>query len=211
MNDLLLSMMSNLSQLFGGSMGWTILVLSLAVRFALLPLTLHLARKMLANQRKIKALQPQVDEIKARLAGQPQQMMAAMSKLYQDNGAKFIDGSSLMGALVQLPVFGLMYKAIDNVAGSGGSFLWVRNLGTPDVLLTGLVLGLTALSAYYFPSMGGNAQTLMVIVQVAVTALFIWKLSAGLGLYWLGSSMVGAIQTLVLQFDQRRAARSQAV
>jgi YidC/Oxa1 family membrane protein insertase len=206
MNDLLLSMMSNLSQLFGGNMGWTILALSLAVRFALLPLTLHLARKMLANQRKIKALQPQADEIKTRLAAQPQQMMSAIAKLYQDNGAKLIDGSSMMGALVQLPVFGLMYKAIDNVAATGGPFLWIRNLGTPDVLLTGLVLALTALSTYYFPSMGGNAQTFVVIVQVAITALFIWKLSAGLGLYWLGSSFVGAIQTLVLRFEQRRAA-----
>ncbi len=205
MNDLLLSMMSNLSQLFGGNMGWTILFLSLAVRFALLPLTLHLARKMLANPRKIKALQPQVDEIRTRLASQPQQMMAAMSKLYQDNGAKFIDASSLVGGLVQLPVFGLMYTAIGNVAAGSGSFLWVRNLANPDLLLTGLVLAITALSSYYFPSMGGNAQTMMVIVQVVVTGLFIWKLSAALGLYWLGSSVVGAIQTVVLRLEQRRA------
>lgn len=207
MNELLLAMMSNLSQLFGGNMGWTILVLSLAVRFALLPLTLHLARKMLANQRKVKALQPQVDDIKARLAAQPQQMMAAMSKLYQDNGARLMDGSSLLGALVQLPVFGVMYQAISSVAGNGGAFLWIRNLATPDVLLTGAVLALTALSAYFFPSMGGNAQTVMIILQLAVTALFIWKLSAALGLYWLGSSVVGAIQTLVLRMEQRRAAR----
>lgn len=211
MNDLLLSMMSNLSQVFGGNMGWTILALSLGVRFALLPLTLHLARKMLDNQRKIKALQPQADEIKARLAGQAQQMMAAMKKLYQDNGAKFIDGSSLMGALVQLPVFGLMYQAISNVAASGGPFLWVRNLATPDLPLTGLVLAFTALAAYYFPSMGGNAQTLMMIVQVAVTALFIWKLSAALGLYWLGSSFAGGVQTLALRIEQRRANSPQAV
>ncbi len=206
MNDLLLAMMSNLSQLFGGNMGWTILILSCAVRFALLPLTLHLARKMLANTRKIKALQPQVDEIKARLAGQPQQMMAEVSKLYQDNGAKFIDASSMMGALIQVPVFGLMYTAIGNVAPGGGSFLWVRNLANPDLLLTGLVLAITALSSYYFPSMGGNAQTMMVIAQVVITGLFIWKLSAALGLYWLGSSIVGGVQTVVLQLEQRRAA-----
>ncbi len=206
MNELFVAMMSTLSQLFGGSMGWTILAVSLGVRFALLPLTLHLARKMMANQRKVKALQPQVDEIKTRLAAQPKEMLSAISALYQANGAKLVDVSSLMGAFVQLPVFAIMYNGIGKVAASGGPFLWIRSLGTPDVLLTGLVLALTAVASYYMPAMGGNAQIVMVVVQLAITALFIWKLSAALGLYWLGSAFVSAIQTLVLRFEQRRIA-----
>ena len=47
MNDMLASTMDQFSLLFGGNMGWAILVLALAVRLALLPLTLHLSRRML--------------------------------------------------------------------------------------------------------------------------------------------------------------------
>ena len=92
-------------------MGWATLALALLVRLALLPLTLHLARRMLANQRKVQALQPQVDAIKARLADRPAEMFAAVSALYKENGARVFDRSSLLGLLVQLPVFGLLYKS----------------------------------------------------------------------------------------------------
>lgn len=208
MTDQLLLLMSNLAGLFHGSLGWAILALSLAVRLALLPLTLNFARKMQANQQKVKALQPQLDAIKARLHDQPQQMMAEVSALYQANGVKLFDRSSLMGILIQMPVFGLMYSAISKVSAQGGPFLWLKNLASPDTLLTAIVLAVTAISAYYMPSAGGTAQTMMIVIQVIVTALFIWKLSAGLGLYWLASGSVGLLQSLMLRFEQRRRSAS---
>lgn len=204
MNDLLASAMSRFSLLFDGNMGWTILVLALSVRLALLPLTLHLSRKMLANGEKIKALQPQADAIKARLAAQPAEMFAAISALYKANGAHVIDRSSFIGLLVQLPVFGLLYKAITNASSGAGPFLWMKNLATPDAAVTGIVLLLTAVSAYYFPSATGGPAMLMVAVQVLVTAFILWKLSAGLGLYWVASASVSAVQTFVLRCERRR-------
>ena len=202
MNELLAASMTSLASLFDGSMGWAILAVSLAVRLALLPLTLHLARKMLANQAKIKVLQPRVNAIKERLAKKPQEMMAAISELYRENGAYLLDRSSLFGALAQLPVFGLLYKAIDNVSSQTGSFLWIKSLATPDALVTMIILVMTAVSTYYFPS-AADAPTFMIFIQVAFTAFIVWKLSAGLGLYWAASSLVGAVQTFVLRFEQR--------
>jgi membrane protein insertase Oxa1/YidC/SpoIIIJ len=52
--------MSGLAVLFDGNMGWAILALALAVRLALLPLSLHLARRMRSNQEIIASLEPQV-------------------------------------------------------------------------------------------------------------------------------------------------------
>lgn len=88
MNDTLAALMSSLASLLDGSMGWAILLLALAVRLALLPLTLHLSRRMLANQQKMKALQPEVDAIKARLKDDPRQMFAAVSALYGDTASR---------------------------------------------------------------------------------------------------------------------------
>ncbi len=206
MNEMLAWVMSGLAVQFDGNMGWAILVLALAIRLALLPLTLHLARRMRANQRIVQSLQPQVEAIKARLADKPAEMFAAISALYKANGASLFDRSTLIGALVQMPVFALVYKAIGNASAGAGPFLWMKSLATPDVLLSGVVLILTALSAYYMPSAAPDKAMLMVLIQVAVTALILWKLSAGVGLYWAASAFVSAVQTFLLRYEQRRVA-----
>ncbi|HAV36208.1 MAG TPA: hypothetical protein DCX52_07585 [Massilia sp.] len=204
MNEILASAMTQLSMLFNGNMGWTILALALVVRLALFPLTLHLSRRMLANQQKIKTLQPQVDAIKARLASDPKAMFAAISALYKENDARMLDRSSLLGALVQLPVFGLLYKAITNA--SSGSFLWIRNLASPDTALTLVVLALTAVAAYYAPTTAADTAMVMMAVQILVTAFILWKLAAGVGLYWAVSAFTSVVQSLVLRYEQRRFA-----
>jgi YidC/Oxa1 family membrane protein insertase len=205
MNDILASAMTQLSILFNGNMGWTILALALVVRLALFPLTLHLSRRMLSNQEKIKALQPQVDAIKARLASDPKAMFAAISALYKGNGAHILDRSSLLGALVQLPVFGLLYKAITNA--SSGSFLWMKSLASPDTVLTLIVLVLTAVAAYYAPSTAADTAMVMMALQILVTAFILWKLAAGVGLYWAVSAVITLVQNLVLRAENRRLAR----
>ena len=208
MNELLGGLMSSLASLFEGNMGWAILLLALAVRLALLPLTLHLSRRMLVNQRKIRDLQPQVDVIRERLNHDPQAMFAAVSDLYRQNGAHVIDRFSILGALVQLPVFGLLYKTVSNASAAGGSFLWMRNLASSDAALTAIVLVLTGIAAYYVPSGAHPPATLMIAAQIAITAMFIWKMSAGLSLYWVASSGVSIIQNAVLRREQKRALQS---
>jgi YidC/Oxa1 family membrane protein insertase len=208
MNETLASLMSFLASLFDGSMGWAILCLALTVRFALLPLTLHLSRKALVNQQKIKALQPQVEAIRERLKDHPQEAFAAVSALYKENGVQLFDRSSLLGALIQLPVFGVLYKTVSNASAGKGAFLWIKSLASPDAALTAVVLLLTGVAAYYFPSASTGPATLMVMMQVLIMAFMIWKLSAGLGLYWAASSSVNVVQTVLLRRERNRAHRA---
>jgi YidC/Oxa1 family membrane protein insertase len=207
MNETLASLMAFLASLFDGSMGWAILCLALAVRLVLLPLTLRLSRKMLANQQKMKALAPQVEAIRARLKDKPQEAFAAVSALYKEHGVKLFDRSSLIGALVQLPVFGLLYRTVSNASAGSGPFLWMKSLASPDAALTAFVLLLTGVAAYYFPSASEPAM-LMVALQVVIMAFMLWKLSAGLGLYWAASSGVNVLQTMVLRRERAAVQRS---
>jgi YidC/Oxa1 family membrane protein insertase len=207
MNETLASLMTFLASLFDGSMGWAILCLALAVRLLLLPLTLRLSRRMLANQQKMKALAPQVEAIRARLKDKPQEAFAAVSALYKDHGVQLFDRSSLVGALVQLPVFGLLYRTVSNASAGSGPFLWMKSLASPDAALTAIVLLLTGVAAYYFPSASEPAM-LMVALQVAIMAFMLWKLSAGLGLYWAASSGVNVLQTVVLRRERAAVQRS---
>jgi YidC/Oxa1 family membrane protein insertase len=206
MNETLASLMAFLASLFDGSMGWAILCLALAVRLVLLPLTLRLSRKMLANQQKMKALAPQVEAIRARLKDKPQEAFAAVSALYKEHGVQLFDRSSLIGALVQLPVFGLLYRTVSNASAGSGPFLWMKSLASPDAALTAVVLLLTGVAAYYFPSASDPAM-LMVALQVVIMAFVLWKLSAGLGLYWAASSGVNVLQTVVLRRERAAVRR----
>jgi YidC/Oxa1 family membrane protein insertase len=208
MNDTLASLMAFLASLFDGSMGWAILCLALAVRLILLPLTLRLSRRMLANQQKMKALAPQVEAIRERLKDKPQEAFAAVSALYKEHGVQLFDRSSLVGALVQLPVFGLLYRTVSNASAGSGPFLWMKSLASPDAALTAFVLLLTGVAAYYFPSASADPSMLMVALQVAIMAFMLWKLSAGLGLYWAASSGVNVLQTVVLRRERAAVRRS---
>jgi YidC/Oxa1 family membrane protein insertase len=208
MNDTLASLMAFLASLFDGSMGWAILCLALAVRLILLPLTLRLSRRMLANQQKMKALAPQVEAIRERLKDKPQEAFAAVSALYKEHGVQLFDRSSLVGALVQLPVFGLLYRTVSNASAGSGPFLWMKSLASPDAALTAFVLLLTGVAAYYFPSASADPSMLMVALQVAIMAFMLWKLSAGLGLYWAASSGVNVLQTAVLRRERAAVRRS---
>jgi membrane protein insertase Oxa1/YidC/SpoIIIJ len=144
----------------------------------------------------------------------------ALSLLFRDPGGFGGEGghgqrrgqqrSSIIGTLVQLPVFGLLYRAISNASLGAGPFLWMKSLATPNAAVTAIVLVLTALSAYYFPSAGAGPATMMIVVQVLVTAFILWKLSAGVGLYWVASSFVSAVQTCVLRHERRRIAAQPA-
>jgi membrane protein insertase Oxa1/YidC/SpoIIIJ len=49
---------------------------------------------------------------------------------------------------------------------------------------------------------------LMVALQVAIMAFMLWKLSAGLGLYWAASSGVNVLQTVVLRRERAAVRRS---
>jgi YidC/Oxa1 family membrane protein insertase len=208
MNDTLASLMAFLASLFDGSMGWAILCLALAVRLILLPLTLRLSRRMLANQQKMKALAPQVEAIRERLKDKPQEAFAAVSALYKEHGVQLFDRSSLVGALIQLPVFGLLYRTVSNASAGSGPFLWMKSLASPDAALTAFVLLLTGVAAYYFPSASADPSMLMVALQVAIMAFMLWKLSAGLGLYWAASSGVNVLQTVVLRRERAAVRRS---
>jgi YidC/Oxa1 family membrane protein insertase len=200
MHHLLAATLVYLVQLFGGSLGCAIIALSLGIRVALLPLTLKLARRALRNQEIARALQPEIEALKKKLKNKPERLFEEIGKLYHRHHYSPFDLPALIGSFAQLPIFGLLYSTIRNALTANAAFLWIRNLASPDFVLTLVILALTAISAYMMPTVSRNARTTMMVIQVVVTSLIVWKLAAGLGLYWASSSLVGLFQTLWLRF-----------
>jgi YidC/Oxa1 family membrane protein insertase len=199
MNDMIIVLLAALAHSLGGSLGCAILTLSLGIRVALLPLTLRLARRARRNQEIMRALQPELEQLKKHFAKKPERVFEEMQKLYRKHDCSPFDLPTLVGSFIQLPIFGMLYGSIRTSLAANSAFLWIRNLASPDVWLTLVILSLTGATAYLMPSTSAQLRNTMMAVQLFVTFLIVWKLAAGLGLYWMSSSLVGLFQTLWLR------------
>jgi YidC/Oxa1 family membrane protein insertase len=207
MNDMIVALLGSLSHFFGGSLGWAIITLSLGIRIALLPLTIRLARRARRNQEIMRVLQPEMAQLKKRFEKKPERLFEEMGKLYKKHDCNPFDVPTLVGSFIQLPIFGILYSSIRSSLSSNSVFLWIRNLASPDFYLTLVILTLTGFSAYLMPSASEQMRIGLVAIQVIITFFIIWKLAAGLGLYWASSSLVGLFQTLWLRYRNDRDLR----
>ena len=92
--------------------GYAIIILSLGIRVALLPLTIRLARRALRNQEIMRALQPEVEQLRKRFEKKPKRFFEEMRKLYRKHDCRPFDMPTLIGIFVQLPIFGMLYSSI---------------------------------------------------------------------------------------------------
>ncbi len=204
MHNVIPALLVYLAQQFGGSTGWAIVALSLGIRLALLPLTLRLSRRALRNQEIARALQPEIEALKKRFEKRPEKLFEEIGKVYRRRGYRPFDLPAFIGAFIQLPIFGMLYRGIGAVLASGERFYWIRSLAAPDFWLTLIVVALSAATGYFLPGASEGARRTMVAVQVGITFLIVWKLAAGYGLYWASSSVVGLGQSLWLRHERAR-------
>jgi len=199
MNDMIIALLAALAHSFGGSLACAIITLSLGIRIALLPLTIRLARRARRNQEILRVLQPEIEQLKKRFEKKPERLFAEIHKLYKKHGCSPFDLPTLAGNFIQLPIFGMLYRSIRSSLNASSTFLWIKSLASPDFYLTLVILSLTGVSVWLMPSVSEQMRSTLVVAQVIMTFFIVWKLAAGLGLYWASSSLVGLIQTLWLR------------
>src|SRR4051812_16916706 len=122
MNDLLIAWLASLTHLLGGSLGWGIIVLSLGIRVALLPLTIRLARRARRNQENMQRLQPEIELLKKRHENKPEHLFKEMHELYRKHDCNPFDIPTLVAGFIQLPIFGILYSSIRSSLTSTGAF-----------------------------------------------------------------------------------------
>jgi len=188
-----------LAQVYGGNMSLAIITLSLIVRFALMPLTLRIARRNQQKQVRLKAIQPELERLKARYKNNPEKLAQKTMVLYKKHDIQLLDGMGFLGGLLQLPIFAGLFSAIKQGVGSAGRFLWIADISQPNILLACIVAGLTFVSSALAPSSQEQGRMIFMVLPALLTLFFAWRLSAGLGLYWAVSSLVGMAQSVILR------------
>ena len=88
-----------------GSIGLAVILVSFAIRLALLPLTLRLARRAREHQRRMTELRPELERLQKRYADDPAGLWRETSRFYKVRGVKQVDPAGFWGGLAQMPVF----------------------------------------------------------------------------------------------------------
>jgi membrane protein insertase Oxa1/YidC/SpoIIIJ len=123
--------------------------------------------------------------------------MQATQELYAANGIGVVPKGTLVGALVQMPVGLGIYQTAASIAKRAARFLWIHDLSRPDALIASVAAGLAGAAVITAPSSGSSRMT--AALAAAGTFLIAWRLSAGVGLYWVASNVVGVIQSLLVR------------
>lgn len=191
----------------GGSLGAGIVCVSVALRLALLPLTLRLARKARDQQERIVALKPQLDALQKRHAQDPARLIRETRAIYASNGVKCMSLEGFVGFIVQTPLLGGLFAAVRGGLGARVPFLWIGNLARPDALLVSVV-ALLAGAVFAIPrpqSTPGTPTTpTMMLLGMIATLVFIWSASSAVALSIGAGSLVSGLQNWMLARDRAR-------
>jgi YidC/Oxa1 family membrane protein insertase len=100
-----------------GNYGVAIIVFTLLIGVATMPFRIKSQQSMKAQQEKMAALKPKLDEIKKKYKDNPQQLQQAQMKLYQEHGMANPFNAGCLLTLLPFPIFIGMYQVIIAVMG----------------------------------------------------------------------------------------------
>jgi len=96
--------------------GLAIIMLTILVRTAMIPLAIKQAHSMQANRgnaEKMRKLQPQIKKIREKYKDDRQRQYEEQKKLYEENGVNMLGGlSGCLPMLLQMPIFFAMYAVL---------------------------------------------------------------------------------------------------
>lgn len=104
-----------LSHVFFDNFGLAIIVLTVMVRFVILPLTLRQLHASKAMSEAMRSIQPKLQQIKKKYAKDRQKLQQETMKLYKEAGVSpmgCLSSPMLVSLLIQLPIFIAVYRAI---------------------------------------------------------------------------------------------------
>jgi YidC/Oxa1 family membrane protein insertase len=183
--------------------GWAILLQTLIINLALLPLRLSQMKSMLKMQRvapQIKSIQEKYKKYSLR-DPRKAEMNEEISALYKKEGVNPAGGC--LPLVIQMPFLFAYYRML-NVAMDlrHAPWMWVHDLSAPDpwhilpvaIIVTMLIMQRMTPQAGMDPAQ----QKMMNVMMPGMLGIMSWNLPAGLGLYWSAGQLIGIVQQAVM-------------
>ena len=174
-----------------GNFGVSIIVVTILIKIALLPLTLKQDKSM----KEMKKIQPELEKLKEKYANDKQMLNIKTMELYKEHKVNPLGGC--LPLLLQLPILFALFGVLRNgIIPKDSSFLWLK-LSVPDPFYVLPVLN-GAVSFFQQKLMGSadsNPQMKNMMYIFPIMMIFIsYRMPSGLQLYWLTSSILAVVQ-----------------
>jgi YidC/Oxa1 family membrane protein insertase len=210
------------------SWGFSIILLTVALRIMMYPLNAWSTKSML----KMQQIAPEVAAIQERHKKDPKTAQLEIMKLYSEKGANPFSGC--IPLLIQMPFLIGMFDLLKTTFElRGASFIpgWIDNLSAPDVLFSwGTPIFFIGNQFHLLPILLGGVmflqqrvsappvdpskmteqqqqqRTMMMFMPIIFTFMF-YHFPSGLNIYWLSSMLLGMLQQW---WTQKRLAKEAA-
>jgi YidC/Oxa1 family membrane protein insertase len=208
--------------------GVAIILLTLLTKVVFFPLTI----KSSESTAKMAALNPKMQEIRARLKDKPDKMNQEIAALYKKEGVSPMSGC--LPLLLQLPIFFALYNLLNTHFELRGALFipgWIPDLSVPESvldfgftiplvnwtslrLLPLIMLGTQLLSGKFTQppgaadQQGGMNMKLMTYALPIVFLFILYDMPSGLVLYWTVQNVLSIVQQLYMN-SRRKAKEAQ--
>ncbi|MEN6347815.1 MAG: YidC/Oxa1 family membrane protein insertase [Syntrophomonas sp.] len=163
---------------FTGDWFLAIVLLTLAIKLIMFPLSVKQQKAMLVSQNISEVSKSLSDKFKNKTEKANEHLARVMSKYKVNPLLPFIT------LVIQAPVFFSLYFSLLHLSTTVGSALlpWILTVSNPDSLhvlpvLGSLLQGLSSLTAE-------NKNLIMFILPIALGLIFLWQAPAALSVYW---------------------------
>lgn len=201
LEDLAVSVLKEINGIVG-NYGIAIIIVTILMRIAILPLTLKQEKSM----KKMRDFQPEIDRIKEKYKDDPKQQNEKIMEFYREN--KINPMAGCWPILIQMPIFVALYYAfIGNTIPSNATFLWF-NLKQPDQFYKigkfaiNLLPILNTIVTYIQQKMmaptseneiNNQMQTMLYTMPLMMLFIF-YNMPSGVTLYYLVSGILSLVQ-----------------
>ncbi len=196
-----------------GSWGIAIICLTIVVRSAMCPISLHQAR----GAAKMQAIQPEIAALKEKYGSDKEKLARAQMELFRKHN--YNPAAGCLPLFLQLPIFMGLYQSLNHAVDLRmAPFLWVENLAAPDALfrmpfvipflgqdfnllpLITVALFVVQQKMFMPPPMNDEQalqQKMMNFMMIFMGVMF-YKVPAGLCVYFIASSLWGMAERKLL-------------
>ncbi|MGD6834318.1 YidC family membrane integrase SpoIIIJ [Sutcliffiella halmapala] len=194
--------------LLGNDYGLSIIIVTLLIRFAILPLMI----KQTKNTKAMQALQPEMKALREKYSSKDQKTQQKLQQetmgLFQKHGVNPLAGCFPL--LVQMPILIGFFHAITRTREiAEHNFLWF-DLGEADpFFILPVVAGITTFiqQKIMMAGMENNPQmTMMLYIMPVMIVVFAFNFPAALSLYWVVGNLFMIVQTYFIKGPELRKA-----
>jgi YidC/Oxa1 family membrane protein insertase len=183
--------------------GWAIVIQTLIINLALLPLRISQMKSMLKMQKVapvIKSIQEKYKKYSLR-DPRKQQMQQEIAAVYKEHGVNPVGGC--LPLIIQMPFLFAYYSMLRSALDlRHAPWLWIRDLSSPDpwhLLPIGIIVTMF-LTQRMTPQAGMDPaqQKMMNFMMPVMLGVISWNLAAGLCLYWSEGNIIAIVQQAVM-------------